>query len=343
MKPVCGLLRLSRSYRDTSTLTFSYHAVSLNSMECVLHCIMPNTAATAQRRMDMKIYLLMLIIGTLLTAIHFTSHAAGAALENACRSRPNCAFKALSGSTDQALRANGKHSAHFPAKISLTPRHSGDPDASLSISPVGCRQVGDLAALDGPHQITRIAGDAASPCTGSTAMLPNPRVERRQHLRQAHRHARSDSVRRPDFSDVRRACVNPALQRNVASSRHARSHARLSGEARCRAAIVERRIHQHDIGAVRGRPAAAKASAATSRRYPARRPRLAKAFACALPRGKPAPAPASISTRTRSIPATRLGHGQPCGADPRAEIDHALARGRAGVAAASSIASCPAR
>jgi hypothetical protein len=56
----------------TSRLTISYHATVIELRKHFLHyrgTFKPHNAA----EQEMKIYLLMLLIGTLLTAIHFTS------------------------------------------------------------------------------------------------------------------------------------------------------------------------------------------------------------------------------------------------------------------------------
>jgi len=56
----------------TSKLTVFYHASVIEGVERLLHCghlLGCNGAAEK----DMKIYLLMALIGTLLTAVHFTS------------------------------------------------------------------------------------------------------------------------------------------------------------------------------------------------------------------------------------------------------------------------------
>jgi hypothetical protein len=56
----------------TSKLTISYHATGIQSNGTPLACgrYLGCNAAAGK---DMKIYLLMALIGTLLTAIHFTS------------------------------------------------------------------------------------------------------------------------------------------------------------------------------------------------------------------------------------------------------------------------------
>jgi hypothetical protein len=55
----------------TSILTVFYHADGMKPGDAPRVAILSGRCASAGE--DMKIYLLMLIIGTLLTAIHFTS------------------------------------------------------------------------------------------------------------------------------------------------------------------------------------------------------------------------------------------------------------------------------
>jgi hypothetical protein len=57
--------------RITSALTARYHAAVIELGD--IHGVSTLTNSNAAAGEDMKIYLLMLIIGTLLTAIHFTS------------------------------------------------------------------------------------------------------------------------------------------------------------------------------------------------------------------------------------------------------------------------------
>jgi hypothetical protein len=56
----------------TSKLTISYHQAVIEAMEQLLHssCWVGGNGAAED---GMKVYLLMLLIGSLLTAIHFTS------------------------------------------------------------------------------------------------------------------------------------------------------------------------------------------------------------------------------------------------------------------------------
>jgi hypothetical protein len=56
----------------TSKLTVSYHATVIEGVERLLHCGRLSDCKGAAEK-DMKIYLLMALIGTLLTAVHFTS------------------------------------------------------------------------------------------------------------------------------------------------------------------------------------------------------------------------------------------------------------------------------
>jgi hypothetical protein len=53
-------------------LTISYHAAVIAVMERLLHCRC-SLGCNGAAEPEMKIYLLMTIIGTLLTAVHFTS------------------------------------------------------------------------------------------------------------------------------------------------------------------------------------------------------------------------------------------------------------------------------
>jgi hypothetical protein len=56
----------------TSNLTISYHPTVIGSVERLLHCgLLLGRNGAAEK--EMKIYLLMMLIGTLLTAVHFTS------------------------------------------------------------------------------------------------------------------------------------------------------------------------------------------------------------------------------------------------------------------------------
>jgi hypothetical protein len=56
----------------TSKLAILYHATVIAGMERLLHCSDLSGCNDAAEK-DMKIYLLMLLIGALLTAVHFTS------------------------------------------------------------------------------------------------------------------------------------------------------------------------------------------------------------------------------------------------------------------------------
>jgi hypothetical protein len=56
----------------TSNLTISYRAPVIEPVERLLHCgLLLDHKGAAEK--DMKIYLLVMLIGTLLTAVHFTS------------------------------------------------------------------------------------------------------------------------------------------------------------------------------------------------------------------------------------------------------------------------------
>jgi hypothetical protein len=56
----------------TSNLTISYHTPVIELLEWLLHCVVLLSRNGAAEQ-EMKIYLLMMLIGTLLTAVHFTS------------------------------------------------------------------------------------------------------------------------------------------------------------------------------------------------------------------------------------------------------------------------------
>jgi hypothetical protein len=56
----------------TSNLTISYRPPVIEPLERLLHCALLLGRDGAAEK-EMKIYLLMMLIGTLLTAVHFTS------------------------------------------------------------------------------------------------------------------------------------------------------------------------------------------------------------------------------------------------------------------------------
>ena len=115
----------------------------------------------------MKIYLLMALIGILLTAIHLTSTP----------KRDRKRFRSKR-STSQAraspieLQGIASGNTAFPARSSAT-RSLGIAGASLSISAAWI-WVGALPPLIALTS-TRIAGAAASPWTGKILRLPKPR------------------------------------------------------------------------------------------------------------------------------------------------------------------------
>ena len=275
----------------------------------------------------MKIYLLIMLIGSPFGrgSLHFGAEAAvgnASAIGFSAKFRPRRADR---------RRPHGFASGKlpFPARISCT-LLLGTPDSSLSIR-AGWICVGARPPLVARTKM-RFAGASRVAVNRQDLQTAKTVIERRQHLGNPVG-APDQRQRAPGFEDAPRR-MNPVRQRR--RGRHMRDPARLVRRDAMPRGIVERRIHQHDIDAVRAR-------ARRLQRHPhqlrhrARSHRRQVAFASALARARPASA-ASISTRTRSMPATRLATARPAAPTP-APRSATRSPGRAGVAAASSMAS----
>ena len=205
----------------------------------------------------MKIYLLIVLIGALWTAIRFTS-------------TPKSRLKAASA-IDCYTLSPVVHSAATASSAS-----PGQHGLRLLIGHA-CRIVEHQArkiCVGARPPLTartrmRIAGADATPCTGWIAQAAEAAIKRRQHLGDARPHARSASARRRiSGCAALRESSSPAWSRSATCAMRRAA----SGEARCRDGIVERRIHQHDVDAVRAKTGGGERFRA-SRQRPASRPR----------------------------------------------------------------------